>query len=105
MAPDEATAAGHHDHVVLAQVWDVAVQAGFFLAPVIYPLSVVPEAFHFYFYMWPPTPIIEFSRAVLVKGVMPTPTAHLYLAIDAILIFIVGVVVFRRFAPRAAEYV
>jgi len=89
----------------LNQVWDVAVQAGFFLAPVIYPLSVVPEQFHFYFYMWPPTAIIEFSRAVLVKGVIPTPTAHFYLAIDAVLIFVVGVVIFRRFAPRAAEFV
>src|SRR4030095_16281129 len=58
----------------LNQVWDVAVQAGFFLAPIIYPLGVVPERFHFYFYLWPPTPIIEFSRGVLVRHVIPTPT-------------------------------
>ncbi len=89
----------------LNQVWDVIAQAGFFLAPIIYPLGVIPERFHFYFYLWPPTPIIEFSRGVLVRHAIPTPTAHLYLAADAAFILIAGVVVFRSFAPRAAEYV
>ena len=64
----------------LNQVWEVVVQAGFFLAPIIYPLEILPERFHFYLYIWPPTPVIEFSRAALVAGVMPTTTAHLYLA-------------------------
>jgi lipopolysaccharide transport system permease protein len=89
----------------LNQVWDMVTQAGFFLAPIIYPLGIVPERFHFYFYLWPPTPIIEFSRDVLVRGVVPTRTAHVYLAVDAAIIVTIGIVVFRRFAPRAAEYV
>jgi len=88
----------------LDQVWDVVAQAGFFLAPIIYPLGIVPERLHFYFYLWPPTPVIEFSRAVLVRGTIPTRTAHLYLAADAMFILIAGVVIFRWFSPRAAEY-
>ena len=48
----------------LNQVWDVVTQAGFFVAPIIYPLGVIPERYHFYLYAWPPTAIIEFSRAV-----------------------------------------
>ena len=56
---------------------------GFFLAPIIYPLDILPERFHFYLYIWPPTPVIEFSRSVLVRGVMPTLRGHTYLAIDA----------------------
>ena len=89
----------------LNQVWDVVLQAGFFLAPVIYPLGIIPERFHFYFYLWPPTPVIEFARAVLVAHATPTPKAHLYLALDAVSVLVIGLVVFRRFAPRAAEYV
>src|SRR2546427_656361 len=68
----------------LNQVWDVAVQAGFFVAPIIYPLGIIPERFHIYLYLWPPTPVIEFSRAVLVTGAVPTATAHLCLAIAAV---------------------
>jgi lipopolysaccharide transport system permease protein len=89
----------------LNQVWDVVVQAGFFLAPIIYPLNILPERFHFYLYVWPPTPIIEFSRAALVNGVMPTMKGHLYLAADAAFCLLVGVVIFSRLSPRAAEYV
>jgi lipopolysaccharide transport system permease protein len=88
----------------LNQVWDVVSQAGFFLSPIIYPIGIIPERFHFYLYVWPPTPIIEFSRAVLVQGVAPTRTAHVYLAIDGVLILVLGMLTFRRFAPRAAEY-
>jgi lipopolysaccharide transport system permease protein len=88
----------------LNQVWDVVIQAGFFLAPIIYPLRIVPERFHFYLYFWPPTPIIEFARSVLVEGVVPTSRAHLYLAVDTISILLIGIAVFRGSAPRAAEY-
>ena len=40
----------------------MATQAGFFLAPVIYPLGVIPERFHLWLFLWPPTPVIEFAR-------------------------------------------
>jgi lipopolysaccharide transport system permease protein len=89
----------------LNQIWDVVSQAGFFVAPIVYPLGTIPERFHFYLYLWPPTPIIEFSRAALVRGTAPTLTAHLYLAVEAVVVLVAGSAVFRLFAPRAAEYV
>ena len=88
----------------LNQVWDVVIQAGFFLAPVFYPLSIIPERYHFYLYMWPPTPIILFSRLVLVDGVVPSARAHGLLVAETLCIFVIGLWIFRRFAPRAAEY-
>ncbi|HEY2906293.1 MAG TPA: ABC transporter permease [Vicinamibacterales bacterium] len=89
----------------LNQVWDVVLQAGFFIAPIIYPLNILPERFHFYLYVWPPTPVIEFSRAALVAGQMPTLTGHAYLAIDAAVCLVAGAAIFRQLSPRAAEYV
>ena len=89
----------------LNQVWEVVVQAGFFLAPIIYPLEILPERFHFYLYVWPPTPVIEFSRSVLVAGTMPTATGHLYLAADAAICLLAGIAIFKWLSPRAAEYV
>ena len=88
----------------LNQVWEVMVQAGFFVAPIIYPLGILPERFHIYLYLWPPTPVIEFSRAVLVRGEIPTATAHLYLLAAVTICLTVGMLVFRRLGPRAAEY-
>ena len=88
----------------LNQVWEVVLQAGFFIAPIIYPLEILPERFHFYLYIWPPTPVIEFSRAVLVRGVTPSATGHIYLAADAAFCLFVGILMFWRLSPRAAEY-
>lgn len=88
----------------LNQVWEVVTQAGFFVAPVIYPLDILPHWTHFYLYLWPPTPIIQFSRTVLIQGQVPTLKAHLLLGLDAGLILLVGILVFRWLAPRAAEY-
>jgi lipopolysaccharide transport system permease protein len=89
----------------LNQFWDLMLQAGFFVAPIIYPLGILPERFHFYLYLWPPTPVIEFSRAVLVAGSVPTLRGHVYLAIDAVACLVLGIIVFRRLSPRAAEFV
>ena len=88
----------------LNQVWDVVTQVGFFLAPIIYPLEIIPQRYQFYLYLWPPTAVIEFSRAVLVGNTWPTLTGHLLLALDASAVLLVGSLIFRRLGPRAAEY-
>lgn len=88
----------------LNQVWEVVIQAGFFVAPIVYPLNIIPERFHEYLYLWPPTPVIQFARAVLVTGAPPTATAHALLTLEAAAVLLIGIVVFRRYAPRAAEY-
>ena len=88
----------------LNQIWDVAIQAGFFIAPIIYPMGVIPERFHFYLYLWPPTAVIEFSRAVLVDQRLPSLAANLSLFLVAVLVLGLGLAVYRRLAPRAPEY-
>jgi lipopolysaccharide transport system permease protein len=88
----------------LNQVWDLVTQAGFFVAPIIYPLGMLPERYHIYLYAWPPTPIVEFTRDVLVRGVTPSVPAHLYLVLLSVTCLVGGGLIFRRYAPRAAEY-
>jgi lipopolysaccharide transport system permease protein len=87
----------------LNQVWDITTHAGFFIAPIIYPLSVLPERIHHYLYLWPPTPVMQFARAVLIDGHIPTARAHVFLLVQAVAIFFVGVSIFRRHAPRSVE--
>src|SRR5262249_41271070 len=87
----------------LNQVWEVLITAGFFVAPIIYPLGVLPERFHVYLYLWPPTPVIQFARAVLVDGHAPTLRAHALLAVATALALAIGVAVFRHDAATIAE--
>jgi lipopolysaccharide transport system permease protein len=88
----------------LNQIWEVTLQAGFFVAPIIYPLGLVPEKYHFWLYAWPVTPIIQFSRSVLVDDKIPTLRAHLLLIGVALLIFTVGTLIFRKYVPRGVEH-
>jgi lipopolysaccharide transport system permease protein len=87
----------------LNQVWDLALQAGFFIAPIIYPLDILPEKYHIYLYLWPPTPVIQFIRMVLVQRQIPTLRANLLLVASALAALVVGIWVYRRFVPRAVE--
>ena len=87
----------------LNQVWEVVTQAGFFIAPIIYPLGILPERVHAYLYAWPPTPIILFSRSVLVDGRMPSPLAHILLFLETAIVLGAGLLVYRARAARVAE--
>ncbi|MBA2669898.1 MAG: ABC transporter permease [Gemmatimonadetes bacterium] len=89
----------------LNEIWDVVSQAGFFLAPIIYPLDILPEHLHFWLFLWPPTPIIQFTRDALVTGVPPTLTAHVLLTAESAIILLIGILIFRHYRPRIAEYV
>jgi lipopolysaccharide transport system permease protein len=87
----------------LNQIWEVVTQAGFFVAPIIYPLDVLPERLHFYLYLWPPTPVILFSRSVLVDGEVPSLMAQMLLTVEAGCILGIGMLIYRSRAPRVAE--
>jgi lipopolysaccharide transport system permease protein len=87
----------------LNQVWEVVTHAGFFIAPIIYPIGILPERVHAYLYVWPPTPIILFSRSVLLDGRIPSPLAHLLLVAETAIVFAAGALIYRARAPRVAE--
>ena len=88
----------------LNQVWEVVTQAGFFIAPIIYPIDILPERLHVYLYLWPPTPVILFARSVLVDGKVPSALAHALLTGEAVAILGLGALIYRGRAPRVAEY-
>jgi lipopolysaccharide transport system permease protein len=88
----------------LNQVWEVIIQAGLFLAPIIYPLQIIPEKYRTLLYLWPPTTMVQYSRAVLVEQRIPSAGEHLWFISQTACLLIVGYLVFRKNAPRAAEY-
>ena len=87
----------------LNQVWEVVTQAGFFVAPIVFPIGILPERFHQYLYLWPPTPVIQYTRAALLQGEVMSGRAHALLAGVTAVILVVGVLIFRRYGARAVE--
>jgi lipopolysaccharide transport system permease protein len=67
-----------------------------FASPVVYPVSMLPERFHLVYAINPMTGIIEGFRSALL-GTTPFPTQMVLIsALVSLIIFIVGVMYFRR---------
>ena len=69
----------------------------------VWPLSALPLKYHLMFYFWPPTPVMEFSKALLLDNTIPTLRAHLCLLGGTALIFGFGVAVFWRMHDKIAD--
>jgi ABC-type polysaccharide/polyol phosphate export permease len=87
----------------LSHIWDVLLQVGFWLTPIIYPVSLIPEAYHRYIYLNPLARIIEYSRVVFIDGYIPAFNLNIILFLMTIVIFIFSVFVFRKFESQIAE--
>ncbi len=85
------------------QIWEVILQVGFWLTPIIYPLAFVPEKFQFYLFLNPITGIIQNSRLLLVEHVYPSFLSVAYMFGWAVLLVVIGFLVFKKLSPYAAE--
>ena len=87
----------------LNQIWDVIIQLGFFLAPICYPLSTIPEKYLSIYLLNPVTVLMEMYRNFLMYGIAPAPLSIIYLIIVAAIMVITGMAIFKRLERRFAE--
>jgi ABC-type polysaccharide/polyol phosphate export permease len=87
----------------LTHIWDAVLQAGFFVAPIVVTLDMLPQHIHRYIFLWPPTPVIVYARQVLIERTLPDAGDHLYLLAMTAIVFSAGLLIFRIGARGAAE--
>jgi lipopolysaccharide transport system permease protein len=78
-------------------------QAGFFVSPVVYPSSSVPEPWRALYDVNPVAGVLEGLRRVLLEGLPPEPGPTLYAAAVGLAALFLSLVVFRRAARRFAD--
>jgi len=71
------------------------VQLWFYASPIIYPVEMVPDKLRTFYYLNPMAGILEAYRAVLLKQVFPGPSL-IIAGLEAILVFILGYIFFKR---------
>lgn len=76
-------------------LWEVAVQLGFWLTPVMYPMSNVPEKFRFLVFLNPMSGVLEYSRYYLVGIGSVTNIGYLYVVGISVLLLGAGICVFK----------
>jgi len=87
----------------LNQIWDVLLQAGFFLSPIVYPISIVPEKYLAAYMMNPVTVTIEMYRDVLLYATTPSLADLAFVVAAAGGVLIAGTAIFSRLERRFAE--
>jgi lipopolysaccharide transport system permease protein len=75
----------------------------FFLCPVVYPVSVVPEKFRFLVTYNPFAALTQFYQELLVEGVFPQVSSLAYVACICFLVAFIGVRVHGHYQERFAE--
>lgn len=96
----------------LVEIWTILITAGFYATPIIYPIEMVQPKYQKLLFLNPITFIVQYSKRVLVEGrvVDATHSAKTFLIgnciifVESAVLLIAGFLVFRKAAPRAAEY-
>ncbi|MBP1928323.1 lipopolysaccharide transport system permease protein [Methanolinea mesophila] len=87
----------------LNQIWEVILQLGFFLSPIVYPVSILPESLIPYYMLNPITVMIQSYRDILLNGVTPPLWELAYLLGTSFVMLGVGTFIFKRLERRFAE--
>jgi lipopolysaccharide transport system permease protein len=80
-------------------------QAGFFLSPIVYPLSLVPSKYEFYYMVNPITRLINMYRDILINGTIPKISDFVVVLLFGAILLLVGTAIFRKLSRRFAEEV
>jgi ABC-2 type transport system permease protein len=97
----------------VSYIWDVLVQLGFYLTPILYPFSKLPIRFGKFIILSPISQTIQESRRILVTNQATTigdlfKNNYLYCSIPFIIVIIVAIIsmiYFRRSSKNFAEEV
>jgi lipopolysaccharide transport system permease protein len=87
------------------QIWDIALQAGFFLCPIIYSMSLIPGRYVLAYSLNPLTRVIESMRKIFYENTLPTINDLIIPLLGGLLLLLAGYLIFRKLEPRFAEEV
>ncbi len=87
----------------LQHIWEILLQIGFWLTPIIYTVSIVPFKYHRYIFLNPLARIIEYSRDIFINHHIPDLSLNLVLLAMSVVIFVFGYTIFKSQAAKVAE--
>ena len=85
------------------QIWDITLQIGFFLCPIIYSMNLIPERYLLAYSLNPMTQIIESVRKILYYNTLPILTDLVIVLASGVLLLFIGYLIYRRLEPGFAE--
>jgi ABC-type polysaccharide/polyol phosphate export permease len=83
----------------------IALTTLFYLSPVFYPVSLVPEAIRPFYMLNPIAGLLQLYHDVVYAGEFPEPFLLAAVALASLVLFALGYAIFRRYAGVYAEVV
>ena len=84
-------------------IWQILLQAGFFVTPIIYKLDMFPENIKNILQLNPLVPILDTAHGLLLNNALPTFKETSYILASTGIIFIIGYLVFKAKSKRVVE--
>lgn len=86
-------------------LWNVVSMLWMYATPIFYPESIIPAKWMFVFKMNPLYHFIRFARTLILQGVSPDPQAYLFCLLAAVIPFILGAAVFKKYQNKFILYI
>ena len=86
-------------------IWEVFVQLGFWITPIIYPVAIVPAKYHSLIFLNPVARIIQGCRQALIgpTGEFMALKNHIIVISVAVCFFVIGLGLFNKLSRSFAE--
>jgi ABC-type polysaccharide/polyol phosphate export permease len=76
----------------------------FWLVPILYPFAMIPPIYRDVYQFNPVAALVLAMRNILMEGMPPPSTLLVKLALSSGIVFLLGLLVFRRLKPRFYDY-
>ncbi len=91
-------------HRDLSHIWDVILNAGFFLLPIIYSISTIPQRFLNIYLLNPLARFLLLLRAPLYNGIIPAFDEVVIAFFISVSFLFLAIRIFRMYESNLAEY-
>ena len=84
-------------------IWQILLQAGFFITPIIYKLDMFPDYIRSVLQLDPIVPILDTAHGLVLYGTLPTIRETAYIIGSTAVILVIGYIVFRLKDKKLVE--
>ncbi len=86
-------------------LWGIISLIWMYATPLFYPAEIIPENLRFIQTINPMFHIISFVRSILIYGVSPSPELYVSCLVGSVIIFAIGIVVFKKTQGKFVLYI
>ncbi len=87
----------------ISNIWGIILHIGFFLTPIFYPSSLIPERYNFLLSLNPMNHFINLYRKVFIEGILPINKSLIFTILYALIFLLFGILIFRLLEKNFAQ--